>query len=73
MMSEWVTYCMVMWLAIIQIIRVRHHDWNGSNQLNENIPEKTPNRVFNALEGLMLNNSVKVIYRLKTNFLWDTS
>lgn len=72
MMSDFVTYCMVMWLAIIQIVRIKHHEWNGSKQ-NAYIPNCPENSPFRIVEVLMLNPSVNVIYRLKRNVLWDTS
>ncbi len=73
MMSDLVTYCMVMWLAIIQIVRIKHHEWNGSKRQNAYFPNRPVQRPFRILEVLMLNPSVKIIYRLKTNVLWDTS
>jgi hypothetical protein len=73
MMSDFVTYCLVMWLAIIQVIRMKHQEWNGSDRRNAYIPDRPVKGPFKLLEVLMLNPSVKIIYRLKRNVLWDTS
>ena len=72
MMSDLVTYCLVMWLAIIHVVRTKQHEWNRSDSKTY-IPERAQKRVFSILERLETNFRVNGIYRLKRNVLWDTS
>lgn len=72
MMSDLVTYCLVMWLAIIHVVRTKHHEWNRSDTKTY-IPDRAQKRVYRLLESLRPNFNVNGIYRLKRNVLWDTS
>ncbi len=71
MMSEIVTYCLVVWLALMSIVRINHHGLNDKQ--NGSLPDRVPFVGVRKLEAVILNRSVYVFYRLKRHVLWDTS
>ncbi|WP_408008698.1 hypothetical protein ACJROX_29375 [Pseudalkalibacillus sp. A8] len=71
MMSEFVTYFLVIWLSMVCIARIKHQDLNDKQ--NGYLPDRVPFVGVRKFEAIILNRSVYVFYRLKRHVLWDTS